>query len=291
MSAPFKFMHDLDRWPNFFSSPKYYSNGLATLDINTELLRSKLSSIDIEYKNHIKGMSILDEISCSLKIEGITIDFDKLQLSLGQKFDILYIKRTKNEHSDRHADNLVDLFMDIDMNSSESLTRERLFAWHKLLFKEGEIIGLGRWREEEDGVMQVVSGPRDNPTVHFQAPDASRIPAEMDTFLAWFNSDNGQPAVIKAAIAHFWFVTIHPFVDGNGRMARAISSLAMASYDKISLYYSISKQILQVRAEYYYYLDKCQKSGDMDLTSWLNWFVQVAIRAVFNVQASIYPAI
>jgi Fic family protein len=179
--------------------------------------------------------------------------------------------------ADRHVEGVVQMMLDATQNFAAPLTEERLFAWHAALFPTGRSglskITVGAWRNDATGPMQVVSGPIGRERVHFEAPAASRLAKEMKAFLAWFESKNDIDPVLKAAIAHLWFVTIHPFDDGNGRIARAIADMSLArSENSAQRFYSMSAQIHAERNAYYDMLEATQKN-DLDITPWLEWFL------------------
>ncbi len=184
----------------------------------------------------------------------------------------------------RRVEGVVEMLLDATQNFSAALTEQRLFGWQAGLFPTGYSgttrITVGGWRTEEAGTMQIVSGAIGRETVHFEAPAAQRVPVEMQRFLAWFQDDTVLDPVLKAGLAHFWFVTIHPFEDGNGRLARALADLALARADGIKdRFYSMSAQIEGDRKEYYRILEACQR-GDLDITPWLAWFVACLGRAL-----------
>lgn len=186
--------------------------------------------------------------------------------------------------SDRHIDGVVEMMLDATQRYNQALNKERLFGWHAALFPTGRSgmhrITVGHWRNNEKGPMQVVSGAMGKERVHYEAPDANRLEKEMRLFLKWFNSKQAPDEVLRSAIAHLWFVTIHPFDDGNGRMARAIADMALAAADGSSQrFYSMSAQIRVERKGYYEILEKVQK-GDLDITPWLIWYLQCLNRAL-----------
>jgi Fic family protein len=185
--------------------------------------------------------------------------------------------------ADRHVDGVVEMILDATRRYDQPLTSERLFSWHASLFPTGRSgmtkIRIGDWRDDRTGPMQVVSGPIGKERVHFQGPPAQRVDAEMQAFLKWFESGDGDP-VLRAGIAHLWFVTIHPFDDGNGRIARAIADMALArSENSPQRFYSMSAQIREEREAYYAILEQTQK-GTLDITPWLQWFLGCLGRAV-----------
>ena len=184
----------------------------------------------------------------------------------------------------RDVEGIVEMMLDATQNFKKPLTADRLFDWHAALFPTGrsgmQRITVGAYRPEEAGAMQVVSGPMGREKVHFEAPKASTLKKEMDVFLKWFNQEPDIDPVLKAAIAHLWFVTIHPFEDGNGRIARAIADMALARADDTpERFYSMSAQIEAMRKDYYAQLEKQQRS-DVDITGWLAWFLTCLERAI-----------
>ncbi len=185
--------------------------------------------------------------------------------------------------ADRNVEGVVEMMLDATQSYRTPLTEERLFGWHAALFPTGRSgmakITVGAWRTNASGPMQVVSGPAGRERVHFEAPAADRLPVEMQAFLAWFNGSSSTDPVLFAAVAHLWFVTIHPFEDGNGRIARAIADMALArSEGTPQRFYSMSSQIRAERRAYYETLERTQKS-DLDITAWLAWFLGCLDRA------------
>lgn len=186
--------------------------------------------------------------------------------------------------ADRHVDGVVEIMLDAMQNCFKPLTADRLFGWHAALFPTGRSgmykISVGDWRKPEAGPMQVVSGAMGKEKIHFEAPDSSLVENEMNVFLEWVEKNTTLDLVLKAAIAHLWFVTIHPFDDGNGRIARALADMLLARADKSNQrFYSMSAQIRIERKEYYDILEKTQK-GNLDITAWLIWFLTCLINAL-----------
>jgi Fic family protein len=186
--------------------------------------------------------------------------------------------------ADRHVDGVVEMVLDATNRYDQPLTSERLFSWHAALFPTARSgmtkIRVGAWRDDSSGPMQVVSGPIGKERVHFQGPPAKRVDAEMQAFLKWFEERADVDLVLKAGIAHLWFVTIHPFDDGNGRIARAIADMALAGFEESpQRFYSMSAQIRQERDAYYDILEQTQKAA-LDITPWLQWFLGCLGRAV-----------
>jgi Fic family protein len=185
---------------------------------------------------------------------------------------------------DRHVEGVVEMMLDATQRYDVPLTAKRLFGWHAALFPTGYSgitrIAVGNWRDDSEGAMQVVSGGIGNERAHYEAPAADRIEKEMDAFLTWFEAPDAYDPVLKAALAHLWFVAIHPFDDGNGRIARAIADMALARSERSPMrFYSMSGQILKERKAYYEVLERTQKA-DMDVTAWMTWFLDCLDRAI-----------
>jgi Fic family protein len=197
--------------------------------------------------------------------------------------DIGALKKT-----DRNVDGIVEMMLDATRNYNQAVTAKRLFKWQASLFPSGRSgltkITVGSWREDKTGPLEVVSGAIGRERVHYEAPAAVRLDGEMNAFLNWFNAKTGTDLVLKAGLAHLWFVTIHPFEDGNGRIARAIADIVLArSEDSPQRFYSMSAQIRQQRSAYYDILERTQK-GSLDVTPWMAWFLDCLGRAVDGAQ-------
>ena len=241
----------------------------------------RMESLGFRLRGEAVVESLAEEVVKSNEIEGNTLDRDQVRSSVARRLgvDIGALKP-----ADRSVDGIVDMTLDATQNYREPLTAERLFEWHRGLFPGGSSgltrITVGHWRDDRNGPMQVVSGSPGRERVHFQAPAAPLVDAEMRTFLDWFNRASTVDQVLKAGIAHLWFVTIHPFEDGNGRIARAIADMALArSEDSARRFYSMSAQIRRERDGYYKILESTQRNG-LDITSWLTWFLRCFDRAV-----------
>ncbi len=215
------------------------------------------------------------------EIEGEALSREQVRSSVAQRLGIDLGGLTP---SHRHVDGMVTLVMDATQNWQKPLTQERLFDWHATLFPTGHsglrTIKAGGWRDDTHGEMQVVSGPYGREKVHFIAPDARVLPSEMAAFFAWANGADDLDGVLKAGIAHFWFITLHPFDDGNGRIARAITDYFLARSEQTGRrFYSLSSQIQQERTAYYEVLERSQK-GTLDITDWLRWYLDCLLRAL-----------
>jgi Fic family protein len=221
------------------------------------------------------------EVITSTEIEGEILNPEQVRSSIARRLGLDIAGLVP---SDRNVDGVVDMVLDAVQNYRLPLTKERLFDWHYSLFPTGRSrmykIKVGAWRDDDTGPMQVVSGPMGMEKVHFQAPASDQIDREMDQFLLWLNNEETIDPVLKAAIAHLWFLTIHPFDDGNGRIARAITDMLLSRSDGLAQrFYSMSAQIRQERKAYYQILEKSQK-GTLDITPWLEWFLQCLLNAL-----------
>ena len=234
-------------------------------------------------------------------LQTLTEDVLKTSEIEGERFDMLQVRSSIARRlgmdigalkpADRNVEGVVEMMLDSTRHYQQPLSADRLLAWHASLFPTGRSgmtkIQMGRWRDDSSGPMQVVSGPVGRETVHFQAPAALRLDGEMHAFLDWFNDGTAKDNVLRAALAHLWFVTIHPFDDGNGRIARAIADMALArSEHSPERFYSMSAQIQQERAAYYQILELTQK-GNMDVTPWMEWFLGCLGRAIKGAQTTL----
>lgn len=274
------FIHQLDDWPLFSWKLEEIVNLLSEVRNLQGRLLGRMETLGFELRNEASLETLTLEVLKSTEIEGEYLDADQVRSSIARR---LGMEIAGSVDSDRNVDGIVDVMIDVTHNCLEPLTAERLFAWHAALFPTGRSgmykITVGNWRTDSTGPMQVVSGPMGKEKVHYQAPDSSLVELEMDHFLKWFNGSNEIDLVLKAAIAHLWFVTIHPFEDGNGRLTRAISEMLLAQSDKSSQrFYSISAQIRKERKQYYDILEKTQK-GNLDITEWILWFLSCLIDA------------
>jgi len=225
---------------------------------------------------------LTEETIKSSAIEGVVLDPESVRSSIAKKLglDLAGLK----VHKDHSVEGVVEMMVDATQRFEVPLTKERLFDWHAHLFPQvrrtTDKFRVGAWRDDSQGSMQVISGPIGRPKVHYVAPASSRLDAEMERFLGWFESNEQKDPLLKTAIAHLWFVTIHPFEDGNGRIARAIAEMCLARSDgSAQRFYSMSSQILDERRSYYEILEKTQ-SGSLDITEWLTWFLECLDRAI-----------
>jgi Fic family protein len=275
------YIHELKSWPHFEFSDSELAKPLAATRHRQGRLIGRMEGLGFRLRAEANLQSITEEVVKSSGIEGETLDPDQVRSSIARR---LGIDIGGLAPIDRHVEGVVEMMLDATENYADALTEDRLFGWHAALFPTGRVgihkITVGAWRKDHTGPMQVVSGPIGREHVHFQAPEAERLETEMQAFLAWFNgAESATDPVIKAAIAHLWFVTIHPFNDGNGRIARAIADQALARSENCAQrFYSMSAQIRQERSDYYDMLEKTQK-GSLDITPWLAWFLGCLDRA------------
>ena len=237
-------------------------------------LQGRMHDLGLDLRDQATLRVLTEDVLKTSEIEGEKLNRDAIRSSLARRLgvDIGALAPT-----DRQVDGVVDMVLDATQRHSEPLTTDRLFAWHAALFPTGYSgltkIRVGQWRDDAQGPMQVVSGAGHRHKVHYQAPPAQLLPAEMADFLLWFNVDPHDDPLIKAGLAHLWFVTIHPFDDGNGRIARAVGDMALARADQSALrFYSLSARIHRERSDYYDRLEATQQ-GSLDVTAWLEWFL------------------
>lgn len=274
------YIHQADDWPKFHWNDASLASQLAEVRHRQGRLIGRMEGLGFDLRAEANLQTLTEEVIKSSEIEGEILDRDQVRSSLARR---LGLDIGGLVPADRHVEGVVEMMLDAVRNYQEPLTAERLHAWHAALFPTGRSgmskITVGAWRTEAAGPMQVVSGPIGREKVHFEAPDASRLDEEMDRFLAWFESAPNADPVIRAALAHLWFVTIHPFEDGNGRIARAIADLALArSENTPQRFYSMSAQIRLEREDYYNALERTQK-GSLEITDWIDWFLGCLERA------------
>ena len=268
------YIYQQTKWPQFYWENDTFMASLSTVRNMQGKLLGKMESIGFALKSEAFLQTLTLDVLKSSEIEGEILEPDQVRSSIARHLGMDVAGLVS---SDKNVDGVVEMLLDATQNYEEPLTKERLFNWHCSLFpteRNGMYkLIVGNWRDDYHGAMQIVSGAMGKENVHFQAPDADKIDSEMAIFLQWFNNEHKLEPVLKAALAHFWFVTIHPFDDGNGRIARAITDMLLARADGSSQrFYSMSAQIKTERKEYYTILEKSQKSN-LDITSWIDWFL------------------
>jgi Fic family protein len=277
-----------DVWPKWRYDLSAIADQLTAVSHAQGLLMGRLADVGMAVRDQASIATLTDEVVKTSEIEGEVLNADSVRSSVARHLglDIGAVAPV-----DRHVDGVVDMVLDATLNSDKPLSAERLFGWHAALFPTGysglNKIITGQWRDDADGPMQVVSGPVGRRKVHFEAPPAHALPKESADFITWANAATGEPALVKAGLAHLWFVTVHPFDDGNGRMARAVGDLFLARADSSpQRFYSLSAQIQRERKDYYDILEHTQK-GTMDVTQWLAWFLGTLNRAVESAHSTL----
>jgi Fic family protein len=275
------YIHELKGWPKFHWSQDKLANQLADVRHRQGRLIGRMESLGFELRSEAILQTLTEEVIKSSEIEGEKLNKEQVRSSIARRLGMDIGGLTP---ADRSVEGVVEMTLDATQKFRTPLTAKRLYDWHAALFPAGRSgmtrIRTGAWRDDKSGPMQVLSGPMGRERVHYEAPTADRLSDEMREFLKWFNSRESIDPVLKAGIAHFWFVTIHPFEDGNGRIARVIADMALArSEDSSQRFYSMSAQIRVERKDYYDILEGTQK-GDLDVTAWLNWFLGCLGRAV-----------
>jgi Fic family protein len=275
---PMAYIWQVPEWPAFHWDSDSISSRLIEVRHEQGRLLGTMSTLGFPVRRNTLLRSLTEEIQKSGEIEGELLETEALRSSVARKLGIDIGGLTA---PDRHVDGVVELALDATRNYEAPLSVDRLSGWHAGLFPTGRSgiypITVGTWRDDRNGPMRVISGSMGREKIHFQAPPADLIPDEMNRFLDWYNGATGTDAsyidpVLKSAIAHLWFVTIHPFDDGNGRMARAIADMALARADRSpDRYYSMSKEICRERSSYYEILETTQK-GNLEITPWLIWY-------------------
>jgi Fic family protein len=280
------YIHELPDWPNFQWDYNVLAAKLAKVRFKQGQLLGDMKSMGFSLQLEAVVQTITEDVVKSSEVEGQILNQEQVRSSVAQRMGV---DNGGLPPVDRNVDGVVEMLLDATRNYNNKLTKKRLFDWHSALFLTGHsglnLITVGAWRK---GQMRVSSGPYGREHVHFEAPSADRLEKEMEVFIKWFNNGNdGIDLVLKAGIAHLWFVTIHPFADGNGRIARALADMLLArSEDSYQRFYSMSAQIRQGRDDYYKCLEVAQK-GTMDITETLGWFLECMDRALDQARESL----
>ena len=272
------YIHETDSWPIFTWDRTRTDPKLAAINKATGYLDGILSAIGFDVKERAAVEVYTHDIVASYEIEGLLINSDQVRSSIARRMGIKITGEVPYGH---YVEGIVGMMLDAVQGYDKPLTNDRLFGWHCCLFPGGrsgyEEINVGKYRVDE---MSVISGALDREKVHYRAPSPDRVRKEMDVFLKWFNDPSTPRDYIKSAVAHFWFVSIHPFDDGNGRIGRAIADMALSQADNSPRrYFSMSRQIGQEKNKYYDILERCQK-GTTDLTAWIEWYLDCMLRAI-----------
>ncbi len=282
------YIHQRPDWPRFVWDQEALAAPLAAIRHRQGRLVGRMEALGFARQQEAELGTLTLDVLKSSEIEGEKLDPEQVRSSIARRLDM---DAGGTAPADRKVEGIVELTLDATQNFAEPLTDERLFRWQAALFPAGQPgigpIVVGAWRDDARGPMQVVSGPVGKQRVHYEAPAASRLPDEMASFLAWANEGGRIDAVLKAALAHMWFVTIHPFDDGNGRIARAITDWLLArSENSAQRFYSMSAQVRHERNDYYNILERTQK-GTLDVTPWLEWFLGCLGRSFDGTEATL----
>ena len=275
-------------WPTLIWDAESLSTLLARASREQGRLFGKMEALGFDLRNKAHLLTLTDDVVNSSKIEGEMLDVEQVRSSIGRR---LGIDVGGLVSVDRHVEGVVEMMIDATCNHAEPLTVERLFEWHEALFPTGHsglrLIQVGAWRDDSDGPMQVVSGPMGREKVHYEAPPAARVPDEIAKFLRWFEEPKDTDPLLIAGLAHLWFVTIHPFDDGNGRIARAIADMVLARLENTGQrFYSVSTQLHRERNDYYTMLERTQK-GALDVTRWQRWFLNCLLHAIESAEETL----
>lgn len=276
------YIHQNKNWPEFRWKQETIAKILVTVRHKQGKLTGRMEALGFNLRNEATLQTLTLDVLKTSEIEGEILNADQVRSSIARRLGMDIAGLVP---ADRHIEGIVEMMLDATQNYEQALTAERLFAWHAAMFPTGrsgmQKITVGGWRDNPvDDPMQVISGPMGKERVHYEAPAAELLEKEMQVFLEWFNHKNDIDPVLKAGVAHLWFVTIHPFDDGNGRIARAIADMQLARSDESKhRFYSMSAQIRKERADYYDILEATQKES-LDITAWLEWFFTCLDRAL-----------
>ncbi|MEW5818608.1 MAG: Fic family protein [Cyanobacteriota bacterium] len=275
------YIYEQKEWPKFTWDNEKILTKLTEVKLSQGLLLGKMQTLGFNLREEATLNALTDDVLKSSEIEGEIFDKEQVRSSIARR---LGIDIGGEIPVDRHVEGTVEMMLDATQRYNEPLTKERLIGWHAALFPTGYSgmykITIGQFRDDKKGPMQVVSGRIGREKVHYQAPPAHKLEEEMNAFLKWVHDENDIDPVIKAGLGHLWFVTLHPFDDGNGRIARALADMLLARAEQSNQrFYSMSAQIRRERNTYYTILEKTQK-GSLNITEWLLWFLDCLQRAI-----------
>ncbi len=272
------YIHQTESWPHFSWDKDAINAKLVAVNKAAGFLAGRLSALGFDAQMNAVVETFTHDILASSEIEGVILDSDQVRSSVARRMGVHITGDVEPSH---YIEGVVEMMLDVTKNYASPLTDDRLFGWHNCLFPTGrsgmDEIDVGKYRVSP---MKVVSGTMERERVHYRAPEADAVPHEMQTFLEWFNSDSTNKDYIKSAVAHFWFVSIHPFDDGNGRISRAISDMALSQADDSrQRFFSMSRQINKEKTKYNNILEICQK-GTCDISRWMEWYFDCMLRAI-----------
>lgn len=284
-SGDYKYIRQAGDWPNWRFDMAALAGPMAEVSRAQGMLLGRLADVGMSLRDQASLAALTEDVVKTSEIEGEQLNVESVRSSIARR---LGVDIGALAPVDRHVEGVVEMVLDATANCQAPLSRERLFGWHAALFPTGysglSRIKVGAWRDDASGPMQVVSGPIGRQRVHFEAPPADRLETETSRFLDWLNGASNESPLLKAGLGHLWFVTLHPFDDGNGRIARAIGDLLLARADgSPQRFYSLSAQIQRERKAYYDILEHSQKRS-LDVTEWLVWFLDTLHRAVDQAQ-------
>ncbi|MXZ44562.1 MAG: Fic family protein [Gammaproteobacteria bacterium] len=276
-----RYLWEHETWPKLTWDQNHVYNLIASVSHEQGRVQGKMETLGFDSRNETQLIIRTEDVIRSSEIEGVALDYNEVRSSVARR---LGLEVGGLVQPSERVEGVVEMMLDATEKYDGILSAERLFAWHSALFRTDSVssnqINVGCWRDDRNGPMQVVSGPIGQEVVHFQAVPANRIQKEMSGFLRWFADPGELNSLLVAGLAHLWFLTIHPFEDGNGRIARAITDMALARSEKFAhRYYSMSSQICAERKDYYHILEITQR-GSVDVTSWMDWFLCCLQRAV-----------
>ncbi len=288
-SGDYHYIWQAPDWPDWRYDLVALAEPMAQVSRAQGRLLGRLADAGLGLRDQASLAALTDDVIKTSEIEGERLNLASVRSSVARR---LGVDIGSLAPADRHVEGVVEMTLDATANNMQPLTEKRLLAWHAALFPTGysglSEIRTGCWRDDSHGPMQVVSGPVGRQKVHYEAPPAARLPVEMTRFLRWANDARAtEPALIRAGLGHLWFVTLHPFDDGNGRIARAIGDLLLARADgSPQRFYSLSAQIQRERSAYYAILERTQKAS-MDATPWLQWFFRMLDEAVAHAHVTL----
>lgn len=275
------YIHEQKKWPDFTWDPETLTSVLTDVRHQQGRLLGRMEALGFPQREEATLRVLTQDVLKSSEIEGEKLPYESVRSSIARR---LGVDGVPTHRAERNVEGIVEIMIDATRNYEKALSKERLAGWQAALFPAARSgmkrIAVGRWRDSSSDPMQVVSGPYGREKVHYEAPPAVRVASEMNRFLKWANAKPETDPVLKSAVAHFWFVTVHPFEDGNGRIGRAIADMMLArSEGSPQRFYSMSAQIERERKDYYDVLERCQK-GPLNITSWMSWFLDCLRRAI-----------
>lgn len=282
------YIYQFKKWPNFYWDQAALTDLLADVRYHQGLLLGYMSALGLTVREQACVQMLTEEIVKTCEIEGVQLDSEHVRSSIVRRMGVDYLITS---HNGCLVEGMVEMMFDVMRNYEISLTEERIFKWHKAAFPKKKYstkpFTIGKWRTKKSNPIQIIFNADRPEKIHYEAPGHDKIKQEMKQFIKWYNADTELDLIIKSALAHFWFVTLHPFDEGTGRVARAITDMLLARSEQIQQrFYSMSAQIQLEHKEYYHILQQCQK-GTLDVTLWLEWFLNCFKRAILAAKQSL----